>query len=155
MTTVKKALTGLLLIMIAAQFYRPAQNSNPSDMPNHISKVVVIPAKVAGILKKACYDCHSNNTKYPWYAQIQPVNWYINKHIEAAKAQLNFGNFKEYTTRKKMSKLRAIENSLEDGTMPITSYTLIHKGAILSEDEKQLVIAWIAALREGLEKNQF
>ncbi len=85
MLSVKKIITGLLLIIIAVQFYRPAQNSDLSVMPNHISKVVTVSAQVNGILKKACYDCHSNNTNYPWYAQIQPVNWYINQHIKVAK----------------------------------------------------------------------
>lgn len=118
---VKKTLTGLLLITIAAQFYRPAQNNDPSAMPNHISRVVNVPGQVNAILRKACYDCHSNNTRYHWYAQIQPLNWFVNKHIKAAKAEFNFDEFKNDTKRKQLSKLRAIENSLEDGTMPITS----------------------------------
>lgn len=155
MPFVKKTLTGLLLITVAVQFYRPAQNSGPSEISSHISKVVPVPDQVNGILKKACYDCHSNNTRYPWYAQIQPVNCYVNKHIKAAKAELNFDNFKEYSTRKQISKLRAIENSLEDNTMPIASYTLIHKNAILSKAEKKLVTAWTIASRDSLEKVQF
>lgn len=124
-------------------------------MPNHISKVVPVPDQVNGILKKACYDCHSNNTRYPWYDQIQPVNWFVNKHIKAAKAELNFDNFKEYTTRRQISKLRAIENSIGDGTMPIASYTLIHKNAVLSKSEIKLIMAWTAASKDSLEKVQF
>jgi hypothetical protein len=124
-------------------------------MPNHISKVVPIPDQVNGILKKACYDCHSNNTRYPWYAQIQPVNSFVNKHIKAAKAELNFDNFKEYTLRRQISKLRAIENSIADGTMPIASYTLIHKNAVLTKDEKKLIEAWTTASKDSLEKVQF
>lgn len=155
MRFVKKALIGLLLIMVAVQFYRPVQNNDLSAMPNHISKVVNVPDQVNGILKKACYDCHSNNTRYPWYAQIQPVNWFVNKHIKAAKVELNFDNFKEYTLRRQISKLRAIENSIEDGTMPIASYTLIHKNAVLSKGEKKLIMTWTAASKDSLEKVQF
>ncbi|GAA4214456.1 hypothetical protein GCM10022289_48070 [Pedobacter jeongneungensis] len=150
---VKKTLTGLLLITIAAQFYRLAQNNDPSAMPNHISRVVNVPGQVNATLRKACYDCHSNNTRYPWYAQIQPLNWLVNKHIKAAKAELNFDEFKNDTKRKQLSKLRAIENSLEDGTMPITSYTLIHRDAILSKHEKKQLTEWIKTSEESLEKN--
>lgn len=155
MRFVKKALIGLLLIMIAVQFYRPGQNTDASVMPNHISKVVAVPNQVNGILKKACYDCHSNNTRYPWYARIQPLNWLVNQHISEAKAELNFDNFKEYTLRRQLSELRAIENSMEDGTMPMGSYTLIHKDAILSKDEKKLISTWTASSRDSLEKVQF
>ena len=155
MLSVKKIIIGLLLIIVAVQFYKPVQNNDLSAMPNHISEVVTIPDQVNGILKKACYDCHSNNTSYPWYAQIQPVNWFVNKHIKAAKVELNFDNFKEYTLRRQISKLHAIENSLEDGTMPIASYTLMHKNAVLSKSEKKLVMAWVAASRDSLEKVQF
>jgi len=155
MLSVKKIIIGLLLIIVAVQFYSPVQNKDLSAMSDHISKVVTIPDQVNGILKKACYDCHSNNTSYPWYAQIQPVNWYLNKHIKAAKAQLNFDNFKHYSTRRQLSKLRAIENSVEEGTMPIASYTLIHKNAVLSKSEKKLVMAWAAASRDSLEQIPF
>lgn len=155
MRFVKKALIGLLLIMIAVQFYRPVQNTDASVMPNHISKVITVPNQVNGILKKACYDCHSKNTRYPWYARIQPLSWLVNQHISEAKAELNFDNFKEYSLRKQLSKLRAIENSMEDGTMPIGSYTLIHKDAILSKDEKKLISTWTASSRDSLEKVQF
>jgi hypothetical protein len=152
MKGIKKILIGLLFLMIAVQFYRPMQNRHPSAMPDHISKLVAVPDSVETILHKACYDCHSNNTMYPWYAHLQPINWLMNRHINNGKAELNFDNFKAYTPRRRINKLRSIENSVEDGTMPLASYTLIHKNAVLNQNEKQKIIAWTKVAKAYLEE---
>ena len=119
-------------------------------MSNDIAKTVLVPEQVQGILEKSCYNCHSNNTDYPWYAYIQPLHWYLNDHIEAGKAELNFNEFDSYSSRRKLNKLRAIANSIEDGTMPLPSYTLLHGNAVLSETEKALLMSWIEKSKESL-----
>lgn len=155
MKSVTKILLGLLVILIITQFVHPARNKNGQAMPNDISKMVAMPIDVQGILKKACYDCHSNNTDYPWYSYIQPFHWFMDYHIESGKEELNFNEFGSYTPRRQKSKLRAIENNLKDGTMPLWSYTLIHRNAILSEAEKSLIINWVQNSKDSLNKKNF
>lgn len=119
-------------------------------MSNDITKTVVVPEEVHGILEKSCYNCHSNNTDYPWYAYIQPLHWYLNDHIQKGKAELNFNEFDSYSSRRKLNKLRAIESSLEEGTMPLPSYSLIHRKAMLSDAEKTLLLRWLESAKESL-----
>ncbi len=148
----KKVLLGILVIVVVIQFIHPARNQSGQGMPNDISKIVAMPEDVQGILKKACYDCHSNNTEYPWYTNIQPIHWFMNYHIVSGKEELNFNEFGTYTPRRQQSKLRSIENSLKDGTMPLSSYTLIHRNAILSEVEKSQIINWVQKSKDSLKK---
>lgn len=152
MKGIKKVLLGVLVILVIIQFVQPARNKSVQVMPNDISKMVAMPVEVQGILKKSCYDCHSNNTDYPWYADIQPLNWFLNNHIQSGKAELNFNEFGSYSLRRQQSKLRAIENSLKDDTMPLPSYTLIHRNAILSETEKSLLMSWLQNSKDALNK---
>lgn len=155
MKGIKKILLGLLVILVIIQFVQPARNKSGQAMPNDISKIVAIPADVQGILQKACYDCHSNNTQYPWYANVQPLNWFLDNHVQSGKAELNFNEFGTYTSRRQQSKLRSIENRLKDGTMPLSSYTLIHRNAILSEAEKSLITNWVQKSKDSLNKKNF
>ncbi len=150
MNGIKKILLGLLVLLIFIQFWHPARNKSEQVMSNDIAKTVLVPEQVQGILEKSCYNCHSNNTDYPWYAYIQPLHWYLNDHIEAGKAELNFNEFDSYSSRRKLNKLRAIANSIEDGTMPLPSYTLLHGNAVLSETEKALLMSWIEKSKESL-----
>ncbi|MBB6240461.1 hypothetical protein HDC90_005138 [Pedobacter sp. AK013] len=153
MKGIKKILLGLLVILVMIQFVQPVRNKNGQAMPNDISKVIAMPDSVQEILKKACYDCHSNNTNYPWHTNIQPLHWFMTYHIQSGKEELNFNEFSSYTTRRQQSKLRSIENSLKDGTMPLSSYTLIHRNAILNKTEKTLIIKWVQNSKDSLNKN--
>lgn len=143
MKGIKKVLIGLLVIFLVIQLIHPARNIGGQDMPNDISRVVAMPAQVRGILKKSCYDCHSNHTDYPWYTYVQPIHWLMNSHIKAGKEELNFSEFATYSRRRQQNKLRSVANSLKDGSMPLSSYTLIHRNAILTETEKTLIVNWV------------
>ncbi len=152
MKGVKKVLLALLVVFLLIQLVQPARNESGQIMPNDISKTVAVPSDIQGILKKACYDCHSNNTVYPWYAHLQPMHWFMNNHIQSGKAELNFNEFGSYTPRRQQSKLRSIENSLENGSMPLSSYVLIHRNAILTETEKSLLLNWVQNSKDSLNK---
>jgi len=152
MSRTKKIMLVILIVFIAMQFVRPAPNSSNAvqqeDMVTHFN----VPANVAGVLKTSCYDCHSNNTSYPWYSNIQPVGWLLAKHIKDGKEELNFNQFTTYSSRRQLSKLKSIRNSIKDGSMPLASYTLIHKEANLSEKSKAMVIEWTAIRIDSLSK---
>lgn len=152
MSRIKKILLGLLVLFIFIQFWHPARNKSEQVMPNDIAKTVGVPSEVQGILEKSCYNCHSNNTDYPWYAYVQPLHWYLDDHIEKGKAELNFNEFNSYSSRRQMNKLRAIESSLKDDTMPLPSYTLLHSNAVLTKKEKVVLLGWLESSKEMLSR---
>jgi len=147
----RKILLLLLVIFVIIQFFRPAKNLSDVFQANNIETKYPASAEVKATLQKACYDCHSNNTKYPWYSNIQPVAWWLNKHIKDGKKELNFDEFTNYDQRRQYHKLEEIEEQMKEGGMPLKSYTLIHKEAILTDAERDAIYAWIAAARADME----
>jgi signal recognition particle subunit SEC65 len=150
MSRVKKILLALLIVVISIQFIQPVRNKSGQVLPTDISIVYNIPDQVQSVLKNACYDCHSNNTNYPWYSNIQPGGWWLATHIRGGKAELNFSEFGDYSIRKQRSKLNSIAKTVEDGTMPFPSYTLIHRNARLTKDEKAVIINWANNAKDSL-----
>lgn len=142
MKRIKKILLATGIVFIAIQFIQPAKNSNNQVLVTDISKTIPVPDSVQAILKNACYDCHSNNTNYPWYAYIQPAGWLLSSHITEAKGKLNFNEFGNLSARRQISKLDGIANSIKDDIMPLSSYKLMHKSARLTANEKELLIKW-------------
>lgn len=134
----------LLGAFVVIQFFRPKKNINKGAeaTANHISKIIPVPENIAGILKKACNDCHSNNTNYPWYTNIMPVGWIINNHVVDGKKELNFDEFSTYKARRQSKKLEEVADEVKEGKMPISSYTRIHKEARLTDEEKTALINW-------------
>ena len=132
----------LLAAFVIAQFFRPARNEGVLRGPNHIATVYPVPEPVENILQKACYDCHSNHTRYPWYANIQPTGWWLSHHIKEGKEHLNFSEFASLPEAKRAHKLEEVMEQIEKGEMPLTSYTLIHRDANLTAAEKQTLIEW-------------
>ena len=140
----KKAGLILLFLFGLFQFYpRPEKNISSVEAKNSIEKLFPIPDSVLTILKSACYDCHSNNTRYPWYSNIQPVALFLNKHIVEGKKELNFDEFGNYTERRQQSKLKAIAYQVRDGEMPLYSYKLMQSEARLQKRDIQIIINWI------------
>lgn len=142
MSRTKKIILGVVALLIVIQFIRPARNINGQVLPTDISKLYSVPENVQASLKTACYDCHSNNTRYPWYVNIQPVGWYLAWHVSEGKEELNFSDFGSYSQRKQKGKFKGIANTVQKGEMPLSSYTLIHKDAILTNEEKARLIDW-------------
>ena len=149
---VKPLLWTLLVLFVLAQFIRPERNLS-NDQTNHISTKFPVPDTVAAILKVACYDCHSNYTRYPWYANVQPVAWWLADHVEEGKRELNFSSF---TTRKvavQNKKLEEIIEMVRKGEMPLPSFTWVHRDAILSQGQKDMLINWAQGCMDLLKAN--
>lgn len=149
----KKIGLAVLIVLAGIQFIQPVRNENGSALQTDIFKTISIPANVQLILQTACYDCHSNNTNYPWYTNIQPMGWLLANHIKEGKAELNFNDFGSYSQRRQQSKLKSIASQVKDGEMPLTSYVLMHKSARLTEEQKALIIDWALKAKDSLEKN--
>ena len=150
MKVFKKILVFLLIVLIAMQFFRPQKNIAAPPFPNDISTLYPVPPEVDIILKKACNDCHSNNTKYPWYNNFQPVSGWLQDHIKEGKGEVNFNEFATYRIGKQYRKLLEIKEQVEKDEMPLSSYTLIHTNAKLSEAEKKTLTDWAESLRSTI-----
>src|SRR6266487_195559 len=131
MKWLKKILLILLITFLVIQFIQPARNKNQPLLATDITKIFDVPDTVLSVFKIACYDCHSNNTNYPWYSRIQQFGWLLANHIKNGKAKINFSEFGSYRLRRQNSKLKNIEGSIKDGSMPLWSYILIHHAAKL------------------------
>ena len=138
----KRVFLFLAVALIIIQFFHPGKNIASSAPVNHISKQFVVPADVKNSLEKSCGDCHSNNTTYPWYFNVQPVAWWLADHIEEGKREVNFDEFASYSLRRQFRKFKEIKEQIEEDEMPISSYTLMHKDAALSPEQKQALIKW-------------
>jgi hypothetical protein len=132
------------------QFIRPAHNANGQVLPTDFAKVVAVPNNVLVLLQNACYDCHSNNTEYPWYSNLQPMAWMMANHIKNGKEKLNLSEFGSYTSRRQISKLKEIANQIKDGEMPIFSYKMMHKNARLSKEQRDLIMDWANSMADSL-----
>lgn len=150
MNKIRAVLLVLFISFVIMQLFRPVRNQNRQILNSGITRIYSIPVNLQGVLRTSCYDCHSNNTHYPWYAAIQPVSGWMAAHIEEGKAELNFSEFGNYSTRKQLSKLKVIAGSLEDGTMPLSSYTWLHKDAILSKKDKAMILHWVKQTRDSI-----
>lgn len=109
------------------------------------------PENISKLLQVSCYDCHSNNTEYPWYNKIQPAAWFLEDHIKEGKAELNFSEWDSLSNRRKNSKLKSIISQIRDDEMPLISYTLVHGDAVLSNSEKKLVLDYMRGIKDSLQ----
>ncbi len=137
--------------LIVIQFFPITLNESDTVPQSDFMVENQVPATIKNRLQVSCYDCHSNNTDYPWYSKIQPAAWYLEDHIQEGKDELNFNEWAEYSDRRKNSKLRSIISQIEEDKMPLDSYTLIHKDAILSDEDKRVIIDYMTALKDSLE----
>ena len=140
----------LLIVFIGIQFIRPVRNESEQVLSADITKTFNVPDSVLNVLKISCYDCHSNNTNYPFYVNLEPVGWMLNNHIRNGKEKLNFSDFGAYSRRRQISKLRSIISQIQDDKMPLSSYTTIHKDAVLTTEDKTLIIDWSNKTKDSL-----
>ena len=151
MSRAKKITLALLIFLVVIQFFRPVKNSGEIEGVNHISAVIPVPENVRLILKTSCYDCHSNNTNYPWYSEIMPLGWWLNHHVQEGKAELNFSEFRLYSSKKQANKLEEMKDEILGRDMPMESYTWIHKNAILTDNQVKSISDWIDSSRKNLQ----
>ncbi|HEU4609684.1 MAG TPA: heme-binding domain-containing protein [Chitinophagaceae bacterium] len=147
---IRKILLVLLIVLVVIQFIKPTPNKTDKASMNNIAAVYTVPGDVQDMLKKACNDCHSNNTVYPWYSKVQPVAWWLQHHINEGKKELNFDEFATYSAKKQHHKLDELIEQVKKGEMPLNSYTWIHKDAVLSDQEKNSLVSWADGLMKEI-----
>ena len=147
----KKILLVLLAAFIVIQFIHPKKNTAEGPQPNYIGNTYTVPEDVKSILAKACNDCHSNNTVYPWYARIQPVDWWLTKHVNDGKKHINYDEYTNKSLRYQYHKMEETIEMIKEGEMPLDSYTWVHKDAKLSDEEKVKLTSWAETVMKDME----
>lgn len=147
MKIIKTTLILLLVVFVIIQFIRPEKNPAATDLSKDISATISIPDTVRSILRESCYDCHSDQTRYPWYFEIQPVGWWLADHISEARRHLNFSTFAGMNLRRQYHSLEEITEQVELGDMPLTSYLIVHRHASLTAEQQDLLNAWVSDSR--------
>ncbi|MDO1500956.1 heme-binding domain-containing protein [Winogradskyella maritima] len=149
MKILKKIGLVLLVAFVIAQFFRPDKNSGDPDSVNAFLAETKPPTEVKAVLKTACFDCHSDNTTYPWYNNITPVNFWLAEHINDGKKHFDVSKWNDYSLKKKDHKIEELIEFVERGEMPLNSYTWTHAEARLSEAQVEAMINWAKSVRSS------
>lgn len=142
----KKVIIGLVVVFGIMQFFRIDKTNPPVDLSQDFIQVTEPPEEIARILKTSCYDCHSNESTYPWYSNIAPVSWWVKDHIDEARDELNFSEWGTFTDKRKIKKIKEVVEEVDEGEMPMESYLIIHSDAQLSDEQTEKLIDWFKYL---------
>jgi cytochrome c551/c552 len=135
-TFLKRTGLAVIVILIAIQLI-PVDKSNPPQRG-----AAAAPAEVQTLLRRACFDCHSNETVWPWYSQIAPVSLLIAQDVKKGRREVNFSIWEAYDERRKARKLKEIAKQVEKGGMPLFYYLPLHPDAKLSPAERDQIVQW-------------
>ena len=148
----KKVLVVILVAFIIIQFF-PIDKTNPPATPGmDFLKIKNTPEKTAKIIRTSCYDCHSNETAYPWYTNISPFSWWVKNHINEGRKHLNFSTFAVYEPKRQIHKLEECIEMTEKKEMPLESYYLGHQDAKLSDEQRADLIQYFKRVKEDTER---
>ena len=132
----------LVVAFIALQFVPNKMPKNAVAGKDDLISSGVLPSTISSILRTSCYDCHSNQTSYPWYSKVAPASWLLAKDIREGRDDLNFSEWGSYSKRHQIGKLRKIKEEVTSGDMPLKNYLLIHRHAKLSPEQKNALAKW-------------
>lgn len=153
----KKIIKLLVIVIIALivliQLYRPERFTTAEVTGDHITKKLNVPSNVETILKRSCYDCHSNQTTWPWYSAVAPISWFVISDVTRGRAKMNFSEWGKYSQNKQSIKLDKICDQITDGNMPLKQYLYIHKNAVLSQQDKDILCNWANSESDKLDSN--
>jgi hypothetical protein len=142
----RKILILIIVLTLVMQVAQPTKNISEGPQPADIAAVYDMPEELQTMLEQKCYDCHSNNTRYPWYFHVQPIGWWLAYHIHEGKEELNFSEFKNYKADRAAHKLEEIGEVTHDGSMPLKAYTMFHPDTELNEKDKALIENWLKSV---------
>ena len=142
----KKILLGVILAFAILQILPRDKNANQEPTKEDLFEVEEASMELTTLIKEACYDCHSNQTSYPWYSEIAPLSWWIDDHIAHGRKHLNFSEWASYKAEKKSHKAEEAVEEINEGEMPLESYQLAHSSGRLSDEEKTMIVRWFKDL---------
>lgn len=135
----------LALVFAGVQFVRPARSNPPEVAGRGIEAHARLTPEVESVLRRSCMDCHSNRTEWPWYSHVAPASWLVVDHVNHGRSHLNFSEWARYDREEAGGMLKAICKEAQGGTMPMPSYTLLHRDARLSGEEVKMLCDWARA----------
>jgi hypothetical protein len=137
----------VMAVAAAIQFVRPAR-TNPAIEPGRtLTGSTAVPEEVAEVLDRACRDCHSNATRWPWYSNVAPVSWFVLDHVNHGRSHLNFSEWTRYTPSEADKLMTNVCDLVQKGDMPLRSYTWMHRSARLGSREVEALCAWVLTER--------
>ncbi len=142
---IKTTLLVALVALIVMQFIQPDKNQGGYESVAAFENETKPSEALAALLKSNCYDCHSNQTEYPWYSKIAPVSYWLDDHVKDGKKHFNVSEWENYSVKKKDHKLEELIEEVEEGEMPLDSYTWIHGD--ITEEQRELLIQWAVLVR--------
>jgi hypothetical protein len=140
----------LALVFAGAQFVRPARSNPPEVAGRSLEAHARLTPEVKTVLRRSCMDCHSNRTEWPWYSQVAPASWLVVDHVNHGRRHLNFSDWSSYDREEAGRVLKSICKEAQGGTMPMPSYTLVHRDARLSGNDVKTLCDWAASESERL-----
>ncbi len=141
-TRLKHLTLGTLVVGLAVQLHRPARTNPPVDPGRTVAATASIPAEVSSILRRSCFDCHSNETRWPWYSAIVPMSWAVAGHVTEGRETMNFSEWGAYPPRKRVAMLEKMCDEVREKKMPLPSYLILHSEARLAEADWQAICDW-------------
>lgn len=145
--TIKNIVIFLIFLLLVIQSFRIDKTTQPVDPSKDFISVTSANTEITNTLKIACYDCHSNQATYPWYTNIAPVSWWVKNHINEGSHHLNFSEWGTYSEKRKNHKLEECIEMVEEGEMPLSSYTIMHKEAKLTDAQRLELVEFFKALK--------
>jgi hypothetical protein len=146
---VRKLLIALVVLLVIAQVVPFPPADNPP-----LGQEVPAPPEVRTILRVSCYDCHSNETIWPWYSHVIPMKWLVRGHVMEGREHLNFSTWDQYTPQRASRRLEDVVDMVQEGEMPLPSYLRLHSDAALSPEDQSRIIEWARALGDTLRETQ-
>jgi heme-binding protein len=145
----KRAGIILVLVFVGIQFIRPQRTNPPVDPARTIEAYTNIPPDVHATLRRACMDCHSNETRWPWYSNVAPVSWLLVSHVNEARSHVNLSEWDVRMKRRSGPRPEQLCEEVQSGEMPLTSYLLLHRDARLSKSDVDSICAWAQGVQKG------
>jgi len=143
----RRILLLLLTVFLLLQLIQPDRNISNDITDTDIANVYAIPDSVDALLANSCYDCHSNNTEYPWFTNIQPIGWMLQSKVDEGKAHLNFSTFGNYPDSVAVKVLEKIKEEVEHKSMPLDMYKWVNETANLTDKDRKALVTWAADLQ--------
>lgn len=152
----KWIVVGSVAVLVLIQLIQPNRTNPPIVPSRSLESHVDVPPDVQSILKRSCYDCHSNATVWPWYSHVAPVSWYVGRDVTVARSHVNFQNWEaQVSPQEGLEHLGLTCKLVREGKMPPADYRFIHKGTDVSPEEAKAVCAWtqkLGAVEEDSDK---
>ena len=149
----KKIFYFLLVVFAIIQLFQPDRNNSTENLKSELTNLYKLPDSIENLLSTTCYDCHSNNTDYPFVINIQPFGWYMESKVTKGKKHLNFSEFGNYKKEEAIEKLEDIDLAMQNNRMPLQAYRWYNSESNLTDEQRATISAWAKQLKEIIKKD--